>query len=227
MTHIKNNLAQVNAQIAQACQHAHRSIDDVSLLAVSKTKPVSMIEQAYQAGQRMFGESYIQEAVEKIEQLSHLSDIHWHFIGPIQSNKTRHIAQLFSWVHSVDRAKIITRLNEQRGDQDTALNICLQVNISEEDSKSGIKVNELAELAQLTNDSPNLTLRGIMAIPKKNDGIKSFAKMQQLFHQLQAQYPSVDTLSMGMSSDMVEAISYGSTIVRVGTAIFGQRETTG
>ncbi|GLX77035.1 YggS family pyridoxal phosphate enzyme [Thalassotalea insulae] len=225
MTHIKNNLVQVKHQISQACQLANRSIDEVLLLAVSKTKPSAMVEQAYHAGQRFFGESYIQEAIEKIEQLSHLTDIQWHFIGPIQSNKTRHIAELFSWVHSVDRAKIITRLNEQRSEQDTPLNVCLQVNISGESSKSGIKVNELAELAQLTDTSSHLTLRGIMAIPEKNASIASYQKMQQLFQQLQQQYPSVDTLSMGMSSDLTVAIAHGATIVRIGTAIFGQRET--
>lgn len=224
MTHIKNNLAQVNAQIAQACQLANRSIDEVCLLAVSKTKPAQMIEQAYMAGQRTFGESYIQEAIEKIEQLSHLTDIEWHFIGPIQSNKTRHIAELFSWVHSVDRAKIITRLNEQRASQDTPLNICLQVNISDESSKSGIQVNELAQLAQQVDACEHLTLRGLMAIPKKNDSADSFQQMFSLFQQLQRQYPSVDTLSMGMSDDLNQAIANGSTMVRIGTAIFGQRE---
>ncbi len=224
MTHIKNNLAQVNAQIAQACKLANRSIDEVCLLAVSKTKPAQMIEQAYMAGQRTFGESYIQEAIEKIEQLSHLTDIEWHFIGPIQSNKTRHIAELFSWVHSVDRAKIITRLNEQRASQDTPLNICLQVNISDESSKSGIQVNELAQLAQQVDACEHLTLRGLMAIPKKNDSADSFQQMFSLFQQLQRQYPSVDTLSMGMSDDLNQAIANGSTMVRIGTAIFGQRE---
>jgi len=226
MTHIKDNLAKVELQISKACQRANRSIDDVCLLAVSKTKPTSLIEQAYLAGQRAFGESYIQEAVEKIQQLIHLKDIDWHFIGPIQSNKTRHVAENFSWVHSVDRAKIITRLNEQRSVKDTPLNVCLQVNISDEISKSGINVNELAELAQLVNDSEHLILRGIMAIPKKNDSVTSLKKMFDLYSQLKQQYATVDTLSMGMSADLTDAIANGSTVVRIGTAIFGARDKT-
>jgi len=226
MTHIKDNLAKVELQISKACQRANRSIDDVCLLAVSKTKPTSLIEQAYLAGQRAFGESYIQEAVEKIQQLIHLKNIDWHFIGPIQSNKTRHVAENFSWVHSVDRAKIITRLNEQRSVKDTPLNVCLQVNISDEISKSGINVNELAELAQLVDDSEHLNLRGIMAIPKKNDSVSSLKKMFDLYSQLKQQYATVDTLSMGMSADLTDAIANGSTVVRIGTAIFGAREKT-
>ncbi len=226
MTHIKDNLAKVELQISKACQRANRSIDDVCLLAVSKTKPTSLIEQAYLAGQRAFGESYIQEAVEKIQQLIHLKDIDWHFIGPIQSNKTRHVAENFSWVHSVDRAKIITRLNEQRSVKDTPLNVCLQVNISDEISKSGINVNELAELAQLVDDSEHLNLRGIMAIPKKNDSVSSLKKMFDLYSQLKQQYATVDTLSMGMSADLTDAIANGSTVVRIGTAIFGARQQT-
>lgn len=224
MTHIKDNLAAVELQISKACQLANRSIDEVCLLAVSKTKPVTLIEQAYAAGQRAFGESYIQEAIEKTHQLSHLTDIQWHFIGPIQSNKTRHLAEHFSWVHSVDRAKIITRLNEHRSSQDTPLNICLQVNISEENSKSGIKVNELAELAQQVDKCEHLTLRGLMAIPKKHDSLASFQKMSELFNELKQQYSTVDTLSMGMSDDLNDAIANGSTMVRIGTAIFGARE---
>ncbi|MEW6992326.1 YggS family pyridoxal phosphate-dependent enzyme [Colwelliaceae bacterium 6441] len=226
MTHIKDNLARVELQISQACQLANRSIDEVCLLAVSKTKPATLIEQAYQIGQRAFGENYIQEAVEKIQQLSHLTDINWHFIGPIQSNKTRLIAENFSWVHSVDRAKIITRLNEQRSNQDTPLNVCLQVNISDENSKSGIDVNELEILAQQVFQSEHLTLRGLMAIPRKNDSLQSFKQMALLFKTLKAKYSTVDTLSMGMSGDLTEAIENGSTMVRIGTAIFGQREVT-
>lgn len=223
MTHIKDNLATVELQISTACQLATRSIDEVCLLAVSKTKPIELIQQAYDHGQRQFGESYIQEAVDKIKQLSHLTDIQWHFIGPIQSNKTRHIAENFSWVHSVDRAKIVTRLNEHRANHDTPLNVCLQVNISEENSKSGIALNELEQLAQQVNNCENLRLRGIMAIPKKHDSIESFQQMNNVYKELKTQYPSVDTLSMGMSGDLNEAIANGSTMVRVGTAIFGSR----
>jgi pyridoxal phosphate enzyme (YggS family) len=224
MTHIKDNLAAVELQISQACKLANRSIDEVCLLAVSKTKPADVIEQAYLYGQRSFGESYIQEAVEKTQQLTHLTNIEWHFIGPVQSNKTRLIADNFSWVHSVDRTKIITRLNEQRSNQDTPLNVCLQVNISDENSKSGINVNELENLAELVYQSKHLTLRGLMAIPKKNDSLQSFQKMKQLFNDLKLKYPTVDTLSMGMSGDLTDAISNGSTMVRIGTAIFGERE---
>lgn len=224
MTHIKENLAAVELQISQACQLANRSIDDVCLLAVSKTKPAHLIEQAYQQGQKAFGESYINEAVEKTKQLAHLPEIEWHFIGPIQSNKTRQIATNFSWVHSVDRAKIITRLNEQRLSHDTPLNVCLQVNISDESSKSGMNVNELASLAEQVFLSDNLVLRGLMAIPKKGDSDNNFQVMKQLFEQLQQKYNTVDTLSMGMSGDLNEAIVNGSTMVRIGTAIFGQRE---
>ena len=224
MTHIKENLDAINLQISQACQLANRSIDEVCLLAVSKTKSTEFIQQAYEGGQRAFGESYIQEAVEKIQQLAHLSDISWHFIGPIQSNKSRLIAENFSWVHSVDREKIIHRLNEQRSNQDTPLNVCLQVNISDEMAKSGINVNELAKYATLIEQCEHLTLRGLMAIPKKNDSQESFKKMAELFTELTLNYPSVDTLSMGMSGDLTEAIANQSTMVRIGTAIFGERE---
>ncbi len=243
MNTIKENIQEIKSQINQACHLAsHTSNQDsapssnnrqnpVTLLAVSKTKPVSAIEQAYLVGQRDFGENYLQEAIEKITKLSHLSEICWHFIGPIQSNKTKLIAQHFNWVHSVDRVKIAQRLNDHLSDpnqqnycQDTSLNICLQVNISEEASKSGIMADEVFSLAEVVDNCDKLTLRGIMAIPEKNAGEASYAKMQHLFKKLQAQYPTVDTLSMGMSNDLAIAIAHGSTMVRIGTAIFGQRE---
>ena len=223
MTIIKDNLATVELQILQACQQASRNRDDVCLLAVSKTKPAQDIEQAYQAGQRAFGESYVQEAVDKIHQLQHLNDIDWHFIGPIQSNKTRLIAENFSWVHSIDRIKIAKRLNEQRCHQDTPLNICLQVNISNENSKSGVTIAELAELAAYIDSCENLTLKGLMAIPQKNAEQNTFDQMYQLFKQYQQKYPQMDTLSMGMSADLAPAIQAGSTMIRVGSAIFGAR----
>ncbi len=223
MTLIKDNIAAIEAQISQACNQCKRSETDVTLLAVSKTKPSSLIEQAYAAGQRAFGESYVQESVEKITQLSHLSDICWHFIGPIQSNKTRQIAENFTWVHGIDRIKIATRLNEHRSTQDTPLNVCLQINISNEISKSGVLLNELPELAQYVNTCDNLVLRGIMAIPEKNASAETFEKMHEVFNSLKKTYPSIDTLSMGMSGDMEQAIISGSTMVRVGTAIFGAR----
>ena len=223
MIAIKDNIAEVELQISSACQQAQRNINEVTLLAVSKTKSVAMIEQAYDAGQRAFGESYVQEAVEKVNALKNKADISWHFIGPIQSNKAKLIANHFSWVHSIDRAKVAKRLNEHRSGQDTPLNICLQVNISGEESKSGVLVNELPALLDTIAECDNLCLRGLMAIPEKNAPQASFIEMQNLFKKLQKQYPSMDTLSMGMSADMQFAINAGSTIVRIGSAIFGAR----
>ena len=224
MTLIKDNITAIEAQIYQACKQSTRSTNDVTLLAVSKKKPSTLIEQAYEAGQRAFGESYVQESIEKIALLSHLSDICWHFIRPIQSSKTRQIAENFTWVHGIDRAKIATRLNEHRDSQDTPLNVCLQINISNEISKSGVLLNELTELAQHVNNCNNLVLRGIMAIPEKNASPDTFDKMKKVFNELQKHYPNIDTLSMGMSGDMTQAILSGSTMVRVGTAIFGSRD---
>lgn len=223
MTDIKDNLVAVELQISNACKHAERAREDVHLLAVSKTKPIEMIKQAYDAGQRAFGENYVQEAVEKVSQLSDLKNIVWHFIGPIQSNKTRLIADNFAWVHSVDRAKVATRLNEQRSGQDTPLNVCLQVNISEEESKSGATPDEVKALAKIVSECEHLQLRGLMAIPAKENAEQSFSKMKSLFDQLKSDYATVDTLSMGMSGDLQQAISNGSTMVRIGTALFGAR----
>jgi pyridoxal phosphate enzyme (YggS family) len=224
MTPIKDNLAKINLQIFNACQHSKRSTSQVTLLAVSKTKTSTMIEQAYISGQREFGESYIQEAVEKIASLQHLPAIIWHFIGPIQSNKTRLIADNFFWIHSVDRIKIAKRLNDHRSSQDTPLNVCLQVNISGEKRKSGVAVGDLKELAEFIGNCEHLNLRGLMAIPEKNASADSFKKMQQLFIELKKEHVTIDTLSMGMSGDLSEAIDNGSTMVRVGSAIFGARE---
>ncbi|REL27804.1 YggS family pyridoxal phosphate-dependent enzyme [Thalassotalea euphylliae] len=221
---IKDNLTQIQQQIAIACQNTERAPNAVQLLAVSKTKSAEMVMQAYQAGQRHFGENYVQEAVDKVSQLSHLSDICWHFIGPIQSNKTRLIAENFAWVHSVDRIKIATRLNDQRSAQDTPLNICLQVNISGEQAKSGATLDELNALAAYVNNCQHLTLRGLMAIPQKQAPISVFNHMHQLFTDLKKSYPTIDTLSMGMTNDMDAAIAAGSTMVRIGTAIFGSRD---
>jgi len=238
MSNIKENIQKIQTQIDKACStniqksepSSNNRQSSVTLLAVSKTKPASAIEQAYLAGQRDFGENYLQEAIDKITNLSYLTEISWHFIGPIQSNKTKQIAQHFNWVHSVDRAKIARRLNthineinQQDNCQDTSLNICLQVNISEEASKSGIMADEVFSLAEVVDNCDKLTLRGLMAIPEKNAGAASYEKMQHLFKKLQAQYPTVDTLSMGMSNDLDMAITHGSTMVRIGTAIFGSR----
>jgi len=223
MTNIKDNLIVIKQQIAQACQQSDRKSDEVKLLAVSKTKPSKMIELAYHANQKDFGESYVQESVEKIHQLKHLSDLCWHFIGPIQSNKTKLIAENFAWVHSIDRIKIAKRLNEHRSNTGTVLNVCVQVNISGEESKSGIAENDLNELIQVIDECEHLQLRGLMAIPQKNAQQSSFDQMLQLFNELQQTHPEVDTLSMGMSADLQPAIAAGSTMVRIGSAIFGQR----
>ncbi|TKB47123.1 YggS family pyridoxal phosphate-dependent enzyme [Thalassotalea mangrovi] len=227
MTEIATRLTQVRQQIIQACQQAKRAPQSVTLLAVSKTKSASLIQQAIDAGQRDFGENYVQEAVEKIQLLAHNTDLTWHFIGPIQTNKTRLIAENFSWVHSVDREKVAKRLNEQRDPNITPLNVCLQVNISDETSKSGVNPDELLALADFISNCNQLRLRGVMAIPEKTDNIETclqqFNALQNLFKTLQQHYPDVDTLSMGMSGDMKQAITCGSTMVRIGTAIFGQR----
>lgn len=223
MIAIKDNIAQVELQITAACKQANRKPDEVTLLAVSKTKPIEMLEQAYQAGQRHFGESYVQEAVDKIIALQGNPDITWHFIGPIQTNKTKLIASHFSWVHSIDRIKVAKRLNEHRSNQDTPLNICLQVNISGEISKSGVLPHELPALLEFIETCEHLCLRGLMAIPEKNASQASFMQMQQLFLTHKVQYPTMDTLSMGMSGDLQLAINAGSTLVRIGSAIFGAR----
>ncbi|WP_394172528.1 YggS family pyridoxal phosphate-dependent enzyme [Thalassotalea litorea] len=228
MTEIATKLTQVQQQISSACNKANRSPQEVTLLAVSKTKSAQLIQQAIDAGQRNFGENYVQEAVTKIQQLAHNSDLIWHFIGPIQANKTRLIAENFSWVHSVDREKIAKRLNEQRAVNITPLNVCLQVNISDEQSKSGVGVQELFALADFVSNCKQLRLRGVMAIPEKTDNIghrlQQFSAMENLYQQLKLRYPQVDTLSMGMSNDMEQAIACHSTMVRIGTAIFGKRD---
>lgn len=225
MIAIKDNIENVELQIYSACKHAERDRAEVILLAVSKTKPAKMITAAYQCGLRHFGESYVQEAEAKISLLKNHSDIVWHFIGPIQSNKTATIAKNFAWVHSLDRIKIAKRLNNQRTSQQPPLNVCIQVNISGEASKSGVTLDSLAELLAVTASLENLTLRGLMAIPEKQASQASFDTMQQLFLTYQKQYPSMDTLSMGMSADLATAIQSGSTVVRIGSAIFGQRNT--
>lgn len=214
--------------IDQAATSAHRPPNSVKLLAVSKTKPVSDIMEAYEAGQRMFGENYVQEGVEKVQELSHLDDLEWHMIGPIQSNKTKIVAEHFDWVQSVDREKIARRLNEQRPDSLPPLNVCIQVNIDDEESKSGISPGELPSLIEFIESRERLTLRGLMAIPKANPSAeqqhKSLAKLKELFDHYHTSLSNFDTLSVGMSSDMAEAIQHGSTMVRVGTAIFGKRD---
>lgn len=225
---IKHNLVRVNARIAEAAQACDRDPNDIQLLAVSKTKPVSDIVLAYENGQRLFGENYVQEGVDKIHQMTDFSDIVWHFIGPLQSNKSKIVAENFHWIHSVDRLKIAKRLNMQRPSKLGKLNICIQVNIDDDENKSGIAVAQLDELIEQVQTLENLTCRGLMTIPKANTSEtelkNSFAKMRELFDKYQQKFEHFDTLSMGMSSDLDLAISQGSTMVRVGTDIFGARK---
>jgi len=227
---IAENLAQIQQNISKYCQKYHRRPVDIQLLAVSKTKPVEDIRQAFNAGQLQFGENYLQESIKKIHDLNDL-EIVWHFIGAIQSNKTRELAENFSWVHSVDRLKIAHRLSQQRPESLPLLNICLQVNISQESSKSGFSANEIEPVVDEIISLPNIKLRGLMAIPAKASTLKeqrkAFAQMKALFKRLQGKYPQIDTLSMGMSSDMEAAIAEGSTLLRIGTAIFGARNPSG
>ncbi|BDM65277.1 YggS family pyridoxal phosphate enzyme [Shewanella sp. NFH-SH190041] len=228
MTTITDRLAAAQQRIAQAAANASRSSHEIKLLAVSKTKPVSQILEAYQAGQRRFGENYVQEGQEKILALqSDCPDIEWHFIGPLQSNKSRIVAEHFDWMHTVDRDKIAQRLNDQRPADMAPLNVCIQINISQESSKSGITPTQMMALAKEIATLPHLKLRGLMAIPTETDDTqvqnREFAELKQCFDKLKAAYPEVDTLSMGMSGDLEQAIAHGSTMVRIGSAIFGAR----
>ena len=227
MTTIASNLQAVRNAIAAAAVGAGRDASEVQLLAVSKTFAADALREAYHAGQTGFAESYVQEALDKITALQDLS-VAWHYIGPIQSNKTRAIAENFSWVHSVDRLKIAERLSEQRPAHLPALQICLQVNISLEASKSGVTPDEAGALAHATAKLPKLQLRGLMAVPAPSDDVTAqrlpFAQLRKLRDQLNRQGLQLDTLSMGMSHDFAAAIAEGSTIVRIGSAIFGHRD---
>ncbi len=225
MNEIKQRFRTINSQIRHAELAAGRSKKSVQLLAVSKTKPTVDIATAYQIGQRHFAESYLQEAMKKQKELAAF-DISWHFIGPIQSNKTRDIASYFSWVHSVERLKIAKRLSEQRPDYLPALNICLQVNISAETTKSGVPLNELPELIHEVISLPRIRLRGVMAIPEpETDYDKQCQPYRQLYQAVrQFNMPELDTFSFGMTADIKAAIAEGSTIVRIGTALFGARK---
>lgn len=223
---IAYHLNKVNQRIDKAVNQNNIIQHPVILLAVSKTHSMSKILEAFNAGQRDFGENYLQEALSKINDLSDY-DICWHYIGPIQSNKTAKIAEHFDWVHSVDRLKIAQRLSSQRPDNLPPLNICIQVNISEEQSKSGVSIEELPDLMRQVQSLPGIRVRGLMCIPARTDAVDeqraAFHKMQVIFQQLKQTYPALDTLSMGMSADLEAAIAEGSTMVRVGTDIFGAR----
>ena len=228
MQTIAERLDSARKGIDQAATSAHRPPNSIKLLAVSKTKPVSDIMEAYEAGQRMFGENYVQEGVEKAQALAHLNDIEWHMIGPIQSNKTKVVAEHFDWVQSIDREKTAKRLNDQRPANMPPLNVCVQINIDDEQSKSGVKPSELADLITFIQSQENLRLRGLMAIPKADpttdEQSVSLSKLKEIFDHYHNSLTNFDTLSVGMSSDMQAAILNGSTMVRIGTAIFGKRE---
>jgi pyridoxal phosphate enzyme (YggS family) len=211
---IKDNLAKVQARIDKV-NHTQA----VTLIAVSKTKPASDVQQAIDAGQRHFGENYLQEALDKIQALKN-SKVCWHFIGPIQSNKTKQIAQNFDWVHSVDRLKIAKRLNEQRPDNMGKLNVLLQVNIDNEPTKSGVSLEEIDEVVTQIKSLDKLSLKGFMCIPNPDHSQQSFARMAEIGKR----YPDLDTLSMGMSHDLESAIQNGATFVRIGADIFGKRD---
>ncbi|WP_018693619.1 YggS family pyridoxal phosphate-dependent enzyme [Algicola sagamiensis] len=227
MNKIADRLQSAYDKIGLISQKYGNSISNIRLVAVSKTKPVEDIRTAYEAGQRAFGENYAQEAHDKANQLADFEAIEWHYIGPIQSNKTKILANSMDWVQTIDREKIARRLHEQRDPHRQPLNVLIQVNLDEEESKSGVSDQEVLPLAQAIIQLERLKLRGIMAIPQKSESFeqqrKSFAKVQACFQALKSQYPQVDTLSMGMSGDLEAAIAEGATMVRIGSAIFGPR----
>jgi pyridoxal phosphate enzyme (YggS family) len=237
MSQVTTKLMMVKQRLELAALAAKREPEDIQLLAVSKTFPAIAVEEAMHAGQTAFGENYVQEGVDKIQQLSKLRPwLEWHFIGPLQSNKTRDVAEHFDWVHSIDRLKIAERLSAQRGEFSDLepLQVCVQINVSEEDSKSGISLEEVDTLCDAISKLPHLVLRGLMAIPAPSDDVnqqcQSFAAVRECFVGIKAKhsndvgYDFFDTLSMGMSDDMEAAVTEGSTMVRVGSAIFGKRD---
>ncbi|WP_372749930.1 YggS family pyridoxal phosphate-dependent enzyme [Litorivivens sp.] len=223
---INRNIAELRQRIRLIAQECGRDPNDITVLAVSKTRPAAAIRVAASAGLTNIGENYIQEAVDKQLELQDLP-LQWHCIGPLQSNKTRLVAEHFHWAHTVDRLKIAQRLNDQRPSTLPALNVCLQVNIDREPQKAGVAPDELKNLAEQVATLPNLMLRGVMAIPAARDDTaaqrQTFAAVRACFQSLQGEYPQMDTLSMGMSRDFPAAIAEGSTLVRIGTDIFGAR----
>lgn len=225
---IEQALDKVNQRIATACSASQRPADSVRLLAVSKTKPESDIRAAYAAGQRDFGENYVQEGVQKVAALQDLNDICWHFIGPLQSNKSKDVAQHFDWMHSLDRLKVARRLHQQRTALQAPLQVLIQVNIDDEAAKAGIALSDIDAFAAALTEFPRLQLRGLMAIPQADASGPAQARSYRLLHQalttLQANHPTVDTLSLGMSNDLDAAIQHGTTMVRIGTSIFGKRQ---
>jgi pyridoxal phosphate enzyme (YggS family) len=227
MNDLKNKLDKVRARIAEAGKNAGRADGEVRLLAVSKLQPEEKIRALFAAGQRDFGENYVQEALHKQPQLADL-DICWHFIGPLQSNKTREVAEHFCWVQSVDREKLLQRLSGQRPKNLPALNICLQVNVDDEAQKAGAPAAAIPELARLAISLPGLRLRGLMAIPavmaNGQTDFRSLLRVAEIFNALRADGMELDTLSLGMSADLEAAIRAGSTLVRIGTDLFGPRQ---
>ncbi|MGH8456014.1 MAG: YggS family pyridoxal phosphate-dependent enzyme [Stenotrophobium sp.] len=228
MALISANLATLRLRIAEACKTCGRGLETVRLLAVSKNFRVDAVMQAIAAGQREFGENYLQEALEKIAQIPR-AGIQWHFIGPIQSNKTRAIAENFDWAQSVDRLRIARRLSEQRPEHLPPLNVCVQVNVSAESSKSGCAAADAPDLCHAVAQLPRLKLRGLMAIPAPitdtAEARRTFGALHALYEKIRQSGLEIDTLSAGMSDDLEAAIAKGSTLVRIGTAIFGKRET--
>jgi hypothetical protein len=226
MQMIASNLQSVRERIARACAAAQRDVNEVTLLAVSKTFGPEAVREAWDADQRAFGENYIQEAVEKIELLKDLA-IEWHCIGPVQSNKTRLVAANFHWAHTIDRLKIAQRLSEQRGDGQPPLQVCIQVNIDGGPTKSGVAPGEALQLAREVAQLPRLQLRGLMTLPEPAEDFAAqkavHLKAKTLFDDLREAGLGIDTLSMGMTADLEAAIAAGSTMVRVGTAVFGGR----
>lgn len=228
MTTIGDNLQQVRTRIENACTACGRDAASVRLLAVSKTFPEAALREAHDAGQRAFGENYVQEGVAKIQAMADLrGEIEWHCIGPLQSNKTRVVAENFDWVHSIDRFKIAQRLSEQRPASMAPLQLCLQVNVDAGENKSGVAPGEALALAQQVAELPNVKLRGLMAIPEPAEGFEAqrelFLRATAVFEEMKAAGLPVDVLSLGMSADLEAAVAAGSTMVRIGTAIFGGR----
>ncbi len=229
---LSESLTSARERLAAALAAAARPADDARLLAVSKTKPAHMVREAWRLGQREFGENYVQEALDKQAELTDLEGIVWHFIGPLQANKTRAVAEHFDWVHSIDRERIARRLNDQRPERLEPLDVCLQVNASGEVSKSGVGFDELESLAETVLSLPRLRLRGLMTIPAPAQELarqrEPLARLRQALEALRRRFPGapLDTLSMGMSDDLEAAVLEGATLVRLGTAIFGIRDTS-
>jgi len=225
-TDIEANIAKVLEQVSTAARNCHRDPGSVRILAVSKTQDADAVRRAAGCGLRDFGENYLQEALDKIDACADL-DLTWHFIGPLQSNKTRPVAERFAWIHSVDREKLLRRLSDQRPAGLEALNVCIQVNVSGEASKAGVRASELPALLRLADELPRLRLRGLMAIPAPAEDVEAqrapLDALARLFEEARREHPTLDTLSMGMSADLEAAVCAGSTCLRIGTAIFGPR----